>query len=206
MSAITFDVVDSAYYKTQLLQIRETSDLLIEVKSKGILEVSQARCDGYFKATWDMNYATWTYELKTQCGPCCMPMCCQPHNYCFGCCACYVGFVSNRRNRIVADQVDIKSFLRTQEIRSRGFSIEQLTEMRSRAEKALNSNNMGLIMREAEELDQMDRNLSSVGNASQFQGMMQGMMSMASATQAPIMPMQMQGMQMQGQNEHGQGP
>jgi hypothetical protein len=78
--------------------------------------------------------------------------------------------------------------------------------MRSRAEKALNSNNMGLIMREAEELDQMDRNLSSVGNASQFQGMMQGMMSMASATQAPIMPMQMQGMQMQGQNEHGQGP
>jgi len=200
MAAITFDAVDTAYYKTQLFQIRETAELLLEIKTKGVMGVTKVKIDEYFKATWDMNYATWTYELKTQCAPICMPCCCQCHNYCCGCCACFFGgFISNRRNKIVADQVDVKSFLRTQEIRSRGFSLEQLAEMKNRVDKALNSNDMALIMREAEELDQMDRNLSSVGNASQYQGMMQGMMQMTLTGQAPVAPMQ--GMHMQGMNQ-----
>lgn len=182
MAAITWDNVDVAYYTTQLQQLHETFVLLEDVKTKGIMQVTKVRLDEYFAATWAMNYATWTYEAKTQCGPCCNPLFCSFHSYCFNCLPCCWGFltdkVSLRRQKLINDQSDVKTFLRAQEVRSRGFTLEQLHEMKGRAYKALQSKNMESIMKEAEELDQMDRNLSSIGNASQFAGMAQGMQQM----------------------------
>lgn len=200
--------MDTAYYTTQLQQLYETFVLLEDIKTKGIMEVTKVRLDEYFAATWAMNYATWTYEAKTQCGPCCHPLLCSFHGYCCSCLPCCWGFltdkISLRRRRLIHDQSDVKTFLRAQEIRARGFTMEQLHEMKDRAFKALESKNMASIMKEAEELDQMDRNLSTLGSASQFAGIPQGMQQMfanfpaGNQMQMAQNMQQMQGFQMNG--------
>jgi hypothetical protein len=55
----------------------------------------------------------------------------------------------------------IKEFLRAQELRSHGFTNEQLVQMRTMAQSALDSGEGPQMMKIAEELDLMDRKLSA---------------------------------------------
>jgi hypothetical protein len=143
------------------MQLRETADLLLAIKEKGIMEVQKVQLDAYHDATWDMNMATATYELKTGMPLCCSPICCAFHGYCNGCCACYSLDVGRRRGRLNWDRANVKEFLRAQELRSQGFTTEQLVHMRTTAQGALDSGSGPQLMKVAEELDLMDKKLSS---------------------------------------------
>lgn len=162
-SAIQFDAVDVDYYKTQLLQLRHTGELLLTIKQGGINAVTKVQLDAYHDATWQMNMATATYECKTQGGPCCSPLLCYWHGYCNGCCACYNLDVSRRRGRLNFDRLDIKEFLRRQELRAQGFTDEQAAHFRDAAQKALDSGDGREMMRVAEDLDLLDKRCSAGG-------------------------------------------
>ena len=160
-AAISFDKVDMDYYRTQCVQLRESASLLEAIKTKGIMEVSKVQLDGYHDATWEMNMATATYEYKTGMPLCCNTLCCAWHGYCYCCCACYSLDISRRRGKLNWDRANVKEFLRAQELRSQGFTNEQLVQMRTMAQSALDSGDGPQMMKTAEELDLMDRKLSA---------------------------------------------
>ena len=162
-AAIQFDAVDVDYYKTQLVQLRHTGELLCTIKQDGINGVTKAQLDAYHDATWTMNMATATYEYKTQGGPCCSPLLCYWHGYCNGCCACYNLDISRRRGRLLYDRRDVKEFLRRQELRAQGFTVEQAAYFRDSAQQALDTGDGRQMMKVAEELDLMDKKLSAGG-------------------------------------------
>lgn len=201
-AALQFDSVDSDYYKTQLKQLHHTGELLYTIKLHGIDGVSKAQLDAYHDATWEMNMATATYECKTQGGPCCSLMMCYWHGYCNGCCACYRLDVSRRRGRLNYDRQDVKEFLRRQELRASGYTVEQTSYIRDTAQAALDTGNGRQMMKVAEELDLLDKNLSAAAAMMSNMptlGKMMGQMQMGGMTmqQSGNVQMGMQPMKMQ---------
>jgi hypothetical protein len=192
MSAIQFDKNDIEYYRTQLIQMKLTYSLLLEIKEKGILEVQKTTLDAYHDATYAMLSATVKFECKRDCGPTMLMLCCEWNNYCCGCCICYRLDVTRRRGKFIRDRDDIKTFLTDQELRARAFSVEQLNQMRSRAMAAAESNNYGNMLKEAEALDLLERQLSSSGMAMQMLPPSMNLAGMPFATAGmPVHPMQM---------------
>lgn len=201
-AAIQFDQVDLEYYKTQLIQLRHTGELLSTIKTLGINGVTKVQLDAYHDATWSMNMATATYELKTQC-PCpCNPLLCAWHGYCCGCFACQQLDADRRRSRLIYDRQDVKEFLRRTELRAQGFTPEQALYFRDTAQSALDNGSGPQMMKVAEELDLMDKKLSAGGAIMANMPMMGGMQM---GGMQP-MGMQMGGMQPMGMQMGGMQP
>ena len=205
-AAIKFDYVDMDYYKTQLVQLRHTGELLHTIKQQGINAVSKVQLDAYHDATWAMNMATATYECKTRGGPCCCPMMCYWHGYCNGCFACYSLDMSHRRGRLIYDRLDVKEFLRRQELRAQGFTVEQTLHIRDTAQRALDTGDGRQMMKAAEDLDLMDKQFSAGGammanmpHLAQMMGQMQmgGMQHMGQIQLQQVQQMQQHGGNMQ---------
>jgi hypothetical protein len=69
--------------------------------------------------------------------------------------------ITKRRGKLNWDRANVKEFLRAQELRSQGFTNEQLVQMKTMAQSALDSGDGPQMMKIAEELDLMDRKLSA---------------------------------------------
>ncbi len=174
MSAIQFDKTDEQYYKGMLKNELATYVLLLDLKDNGVMGASKVNLDAYWESSLSSYKSTVGYECKTQCGSCCL--------VCSSCWASYsLCMVIDRRAKdFKFNKNDTKTFLTNQELKSRAFTREQLESMKNRAIIALESNDMGKIMKEAEELDLLERRQSAGGQIMQS------------------IPMQMGGMQMGG--------
>jgi hypothetical protein len=171
MSAIQFDKTDEEYYKDMLKNELATYVLLLDLKDNGLMGASKVNLDAYHDSAFNSYKSTIGYECKTQLCTCCL--------LCSGCWASYslCMQIDNRTKNLKFNKNDVKTFLSNQELKSRSFTREQLESMKNRAQTALESNDMGKIMKEAEELDLIERRQTAGGQIMQSIPMQMGDMN-----------------------------